>query len=246
MQNYISVKMVKAEPCKAWKDFKGHKEGDEGYKIYYPDGYVSWCPKDIFEAQYLELEKEDTITQKDVDNFVAKTDLVETKEDEKVCFRLLVTCKNGLITDGNIRNYFILKDLTEEKIEYMKKRVLEDIKKEIKDYLGFLLQCAKNGFKYTEQKEENTMQLKDTVYLMLSDDYKKRLMAEYFQADIRAKKLSKILEKYKQQSLDFNPNCSFELLNKRFVNLKGYLETLKEEAEIIGINLEKSCLGVIK
>ena len=31
MQNYISVKMVKAEPCKAWKDFKGHKEGDEGY-----------------------------------------------------------------------------------------------------------------------------------------------------------------------------------------------------------------------
>ena len=28
MKNYISVKKIKAEPCKAWKDFKGHKEGD--------------------------------------------------------------------------------------------------------------------------------------------------------------------------------------------------------------------------
>ena len=34
VKNYISVKMVKAEPCKAWKDFKGHITGDEGYKIY--------------------------------------------------------------------------------------------------------------------------------------------------------------------------------------------------------------------
>lgn len=75
IKNYISVKMVKAEPCKAWKDFKGHMTGDEGYKIYYPDGYVSWCPKDIFEAQYLELEKEDTITQKDVCNFITSTSI---------------------------------------------------------------------------------------------------------------------------------------------------------------------------
>ena len=237
IRNYISVKFVKAEPCKAWKDFGDHGIGENGYKIYYSDSHISWCPKKEFEAHYLELEKEDTITQKDVDNFVAKTDLVETKEDENICFRLLVTCKNGLITDGNIRNYFILKDLTEEKIEYMKKRVLEDIKKEIKDYLGFLLQCAKNGFKYTEQKEENTMQLKDTVYLMLSDDYKKRLMAEYFQADIRANKLHKVLEKYKQCSLDFKPNCSYELLNKRLIHLKEYLGTLKEEANILGIDL---------
>ena len=64
MKNYISVKMIKAESCKAWKDFKGHMTGDEGYKIYYPDGYISWCPKDIFEAQYLELEKKIHITQK--------------------------------------------------------------------------------------------------------------------------------------------------------------------------------------
>lgn len=29
METFISVKKIKAEPCKAWKDFKGHKEGDD-------------------------------------------------------------------------------------------------------------------------------------------------------------------------------------------------------------------------
>ena len=80
MKNYISVKMIKAESCKAWKDFKGHKEGDEGYKIYYPDGYVSWCPKDIFEAQYLEMQKEDTVTQEDVSNFIDKVESCQIGE----------------------------------------------------------------------------------------------------------------------------------------------------------------------
>lgn len=144
IRNYISVKFVKAEPCKAWKDFKGHMTGDEGYKIYYPDGYVSWCPKDIFEAQYLELEKEDTITQKDVDNFVAKTDLLRKDEDEDACFRLLVTCKNGLVTDGNIMSRLILKNITEEKIEYTKKKNFRRYKKRNKRlFMFFITMCKK-------------------------------------------------------------------------------------------------------
>ena len=48
---------------------------------------------------------------------------------------------------------------------------------------------------------------------------------------------AKVLEKYKQCSLDFKPNCSYELLNKRLIHLKEYLGTLKEEANILGIDL---------
>ncbi|RHG11838.1 hypothetical protein DW639_02620 [Megamonas funiformis] len=81
------------------------------------------------------------------------------------------------------------------------------------------------------------MELKDTINLMTSKNYKERLLAEYFQADIRANKLHKVLEKYKQCSLDFKPNCSYELLNKRLIHLKEYLGTLKEEANILGIDL---------
>lgn len=65
MQKYIGTKQVMAEP--AWKlvGRDGHEhivtdmptllEGEtrhEGYKVRYPDGYVSWSPKDVFEEAY--------------------------------------------------------------------------------------------------------------------------------------------------------------------------------------------------
>jgi hypothetical protein len=52
MQEFIGTKIIKAEPCPAWKPFGAHQEGAEGYKVEYEDGYVSWSPKDVFEAAY--------------------------------------------------------------------------------------------------------------------------------------------------------------------------------------------------
>ena len=79
IRNYVSVKFVKAEPCKAWKKYGEHDVGADGYKIYYQnkDKYVSWCPKEEFEKQYLQLEEDNKITQKDVDNFITKTEAIK-------------------------------------------------------------------------------------------------------------------------------------------------------------------------
>lgn len=55
MNKYVGCKCVEAEPCKAWKDMGTHKIGEDGYKVVYPDGYVSWSPKDVFEAVYMEV-----------------------------------------------------------------------------------------------------------------------------------------------------------------------------------------------
>ena len=52
MRKYIGTKIIEAEPCKAWKDTKLHKAGEDGYKVRYPDGYESWSPKDVFEEAY--------------------------------------------------------------------------------------------------------------------------------------------------------------------------------------------------
>lgn len=143
MKNYISVKMIKAEPCKAWKDFKGHMTGDEGYKIYYPDGYVSWCPKDIFEAQYLELEKENTISQSDVDNFISEVEAIKMGDKTTV---VQATFKNGFsMVSGS--------SCVEPKnfdMEIGKQCCMEKIKDHVWGFLGFLLQSAKNGFKGDE------------------------------------------------------------------------------------------------
>ena len=55
MKNYTGVKIVKAEPQV--------KNGKPGYKVVYPDGYVSWSPKDVFEEAYRELGCEDFINE---------------------------------------------------------------------------------------------------------------------------------------------------------------------------------------
>ena len=57
MSKFIGVKMVEAVPMTAFdaakKGYKTSIYGDEvnnpGYEVTYPDGYKSWCPKDVFE-----------------------------------------------------------------------------------------------------------------------------------------------------------------------------------------------------
>ena len=59
------------------------------------------------------------------------------------------------------------------------------------------------------------MELLDTVELMVSDDYKNRMKAEYLQTKIRYDKLHKMIVKYESNTLDFEPSCSLELLKKQ-------------------------------
>ena len=44
MRAYIGTKIVMAEPQE--------KEGKEGYKVVYKDGYTNWSPKNVFEETY--------------------------------------------------------------------------------------------------------------------------------------------------------------------------------------------------
>ena len=46
------------------------------------------------------------------------------------------------------------------------------------------------------------MELQDTIELMKSSDFKDRFKAEYYQLDIRIKKLSDMLDKYKAGTLN--------------------------------------------
>lgn len=51
MKTYIGTKIIKAER----EDRPDESPSQvEGYKVIYPDGYVSWSPKDIFEEAYRE------------------------------------------------------------------------------------------------------------------------------------------------------------------------------------------------
>ena len=81
------------------------------------------------------------------------------------------------------------------------------------------------------------MELLDTVELMVSDDYKNRMKAEYLQTKIRYDKLHKMIVKYESNTLDFEPSCRLELLKKQANAMGQDLYYLECRAEIEGIGL---------
>ena len=81
------------------------------------------------------------------------------------------------------------------------------------------------------------MELLDTVELMVSDDYKNRMKAEYLQTKIRYDKLHKMIVKYESNTLNFEPSCSLDLLKKQVSAMGQYLYYLECRAEIEGIEL---------
>ena len=82
------------------------------------------------------------------------------------------------------------------------------------------------------------MNLKETVPMMESADYKERFKAEYLQLEIRVNGLRNMLKKYKDGTLTFKPSCSYDLLNGQLKSMEMYAQYLEERAEIEGIDLE--------
>ena len=81
------------------------------------------------------------------------------------------------------------------------------------------------------------MELKDTIPMMESEDYKERMRAEYWQARIRLEKLCKMVAKYQAGTLDFKPACSLELLKEQIEPMLNYMSVLEVRAEIEGVSL---------
>ena len=86
-------------------------------------------------------------------------------------------------------------------------------------------------------KGEPIMELKDTVKLMNSEDYKERFKAEYFQTKIRYEKLKAMTTKYEAGTLNFEPKCSLDLLSDQQHYMGQYLHCLEMRAELEGIDI---------
>lgn len=82
-------------------------------------------------------------------------------------------------------------------------------------------------------------ELKDTVDLMNSTDYKERFQGEYLQTKIRYEKLHNMVIKYEAGTLNFTPSCSLELLKHQKSMMGQYLYDLELRAEIECIDLQQ-------
>lgn len=81
------------------------------------------------------------------------------------------------------------------------------------------------------------MELKDTIEMMNSEDYKERFKSEYVQTKIRYDKLDEMTVKYEAGTLNFEPSCSLELLKEQKKYMGNYLRILRIRAEIEKIDL---------
>lgn len=137
MKKYIVCELVEAE------------ESGDGYRVYHKDDMEAYCPKDLFDKVYIEVNDNKnlpsgvSIGQQMVDDFIDKVESMTMGEKTTVT---QITLKNGfIITESSScvdpKNY---------SMEIGEEINLEHAKNKIWELLGFLLQTAYHGFEKSE------------------------------------------------------------------------------------------------
>lgn len=125
------------------------------------------------------------------------------------------------------------------------KEVMDKIRKqesfEIKQEVLRLYPSSIEIRKVKEKKEKNNMELKETVELMNSDDYKERFVAEYHQVKIRYEKLKNFCNKIEVETMlgkeVTKHDCPLELLREQQKYMGLYLSVLEKRALIENVEL---------
>ena len=86
--------------------------------------------------------------------------------------------------------------------------------------------------------EMEKIELKDTVEMMNSADYKERFKAEYYQNVIRYQKLKNMLDKWDKGELNFEPTCPRSTYNMQIKAMTDYIAVLEARAVMEGIDLD--------
>jgi len=154
MNKYLGVKLIEAEPMNLgdYNTFKGWRiPADEcplkeGYKVKYSDTYISWSPKDVFEAAYMQvvanpdLKTNISISQSMVDDFIVDYDVFTKKEKITV---VIATLKNGFTIVESSACVDLANYNEDMGAEICKERIVN----QVWNHLGFLLQCGVGGIK---------------------------------------------------------------------------------------------------
>ena len=145
----IGIKMVELLAMTAAvaieKGYKtnGKSGNDEGYEVTYPDGYKSWCPKEVADAAYYKLSEANDgtkILKEDVENFITYADTTTIGEKTTVVNAHTLTGFDTVRHSSCVdpKNY-------SEKLG--RKYAMEEVVNDLWAHLGFVLQWAKYGLK---------------------------------------------------------------------------------------------------
>lgn len=80
-------------------------------------------------------------------------------------------------------------------------------------------------------------ELRDTIEMMNSENYKERFKAEYYQVVIRYQKLKSMLDKWDNDQLEFTPTCPRSTYNMQITTMTDYIAVLEARAVMEGVEL---------
>lgn len=124
----------------------GKSGSDEGYEVTYPDGYKSWCPKEVADASYFKLSEANDgtkILKEDVEKFITNVDVIT------------IGTKTTVVNAHSLTGFDTVKhsscvDPKNYNEELGKQYAMEEVINSLWAHLGFVLQWAKYGL--TENK----------------------------------------------------------------------------------------------
>ena len=119
----------------------GKSGSDEGYEVTYPDGYKSWCPKEVADASYFILDEKNDgtkILKEDVEKFITNVDVIT------------VGAKTTVVNAHTLTGFDTVKhsscvDPKNYNEELGKQYAMEEVINSLWAHLGFVLQWAKYG-----------------------------------------------------------------------------------------------------
>ena len=227
MSKFIGVKMVEAVPMtageaanKGYRTPVAEKPTDlnlEGYEVTYPDGYKSWCPKDVFESSYYPIQDSngEIISKEDVENFIFTTDSIKVGRKTT---NTAIICRTGFEVHGqascvNVDNYNL--SIGEQ---IAKPKAMDAIW----GHLGFVLQWAKYGLKPASKIPPHIQ----------------RMMVEHSQVEERLTKLSIFIDNNPVfKNLDSGEQ---ERMKKQRISMDEYFVVLGERINTALDNLDNT------
>ena len=149
MQKFIGVKLVEAVEGASLVPSGKYEKGSAGYMVTYPDGYTSWCPKEVFEKYNLPVVGEkNKVDITDVYEMIADTAVATLTPDGSKSKTTAVVCT--LINGFTITETSACVDPDNYDEEVGRDICMSKIIDKIWFLLGFLLQSAVYGFKQSE------------------------------------------------------------------------------------------------
>lgn len=215
----IGIKMVELQPMTAREaNDKGHRIGnhsfeEKGYEVTYPDGYKSWTPKDVADAAYYKLSKDNDgtkVLKEDVENFITDVEVITIGE------KTTVVNAHTLTGFDTVRHSSCV-DPKNYSEELGKQYAMEEVVNSLWSHLGFVLQWAKYGLNAESKKDKYPSHVQ-------------RMIDEYKELDDRINKLASFI----------NTNPIFETLqNEEREDMKAQLIWMHKYISVLANRLRR-------